>query len=77
MFNKRKVVITFDDGYFDNLENAYPVLKKYECPAIIYIVTSFLNNENYPWWLKIWKIIEENEHLIYNQKLIFLMKNFS
>ncbi len=67
---KRKVVITFDDGYFDNLENAYPVLKKYECPAIIYIVTSFLNNENYPWWLKIWKIIEENEHLIYNQKKI-------
>ena len=30
-----------DDGYFDNFENAFPILKEYNCPAIIYIVTSF------------------------------------
>ena len=63
-------MITFDDGYFDNLENAFPILQKYNCPAIIYIVTSFLDNKNYPWWLKIWRIIEANEHIIYDQKKI-------
>ncbi len=65
---KKKIVITFDDGYFDNLENAFPILQKYNCPAIIYIVTSFLDNKNYPWWLKIWRIIEANENIIYDQK---------
>ena len=54
---KKKIVITFDDGYFDNFENAFPILHKYNCPAIIYIVTSFLDNKNFPWWLKIWQII--------------------
>ncbi len=67
---KKKIIITFDDGYLDNFVNAFPILQKYNCPAIIYIVTSFLNNKNYPWWLKIWRIIEANEYLIYDQKKI-------
>ena len=72
---KKKIVITFDDGYFDNFENAFPILHKYNCPAIIYIVTSFLDNKNFPWWLKIWQIIEANEYLIYDQKKIDISNN--
>jgi peptidoglycan/xylan/chitin deacetylase (PgdA/CDA1 family) len=65
--NTKNVVITFDDGYLDNLENALPILQKYECPAIIYIVTSFLDNKNYPWWLRIWNILEINNYLLYEK----------
>lgn len=38
---KNQVVITFDDGYLDNLEKALPILERYEAPATIYITTKF------------------------------------
>ncbi len=72
---KKKIVITFDDGYLDNFKNAFPILKKYNCPATIYIVTSFLDNKNFPWWLKIWQIIEVNEYIFYDQKKIDISHN--
>jgi len=41
-FNNKSIVITFDDGYKDNLTNALPILEKYNIPATIYIATSFI-----------------------------------
>lgn len=38
------VVVTFDDGYKDNIEKALPILKKYRIPATFYIATAFLND---------------------------------
>lgn len=35
---EKTVAITFDDGYLDNLENAYPILGKYNAKATIYVV---------------------------------------
>ncbi|MFA6243457.1 MAG: polysaccharide deacetylase family protein, partial [Candidatus Hydrogenedentales bacterium] len=36
---KPGVAVTFDDGYFDNLTNAAPVLSKLSIPAVVFIVT--------------------------------------
>lgn len=36
---KKTVAITFDDGYLDNWVYAYPVLKKYNLKATIFIIT--------------------------------------
>lgn len=44
MVDKVKVIITFDDGYEDNFLYAYPILKKYNLPAIIFITTDFIFN---------------------------------
>lgn len=35
---EKTVAITFDDGYLDNLEHAYPILEKYDAKATIYVV---------------------------------------
>ncbi|MBO6179335.1 MAG: polysaccharide deacetylase family protein [Selenomonadaceae bacterium] len=45
------VLITFDDGYSDNYKNAYPILKKYDFKATIFVISSFVGNmEHYVTW---------------------------
>jgi peptidoglycan/xylan/chitin deacetylase (PgdA/CDA1 family) len=44
------IVITFDDGYFDNYENAFPLLKKHGLPATFFITTSQLGKKTEFWW---------------------------
>lgn len=42
---KTPVLITFDDGYEDNYQNAYPVLKQMGLKATIFVVTDFMNGK--------------------------------
>jgi len=49
---KNSVLITFDDGWRDNLEYAYPILKKFNLKATLFIVTGWVDkaSENeYPY----------------------------
>lgn len=53
----KTVCITFDDGYLDNYTNAYPILKKYNLPAAIFVVIDRigkrLGNDDYMNWRQI------------------------
>ena len=44
--NKKYVIITFDDGYKDNLKNALPILKKYNMKMVLFLITG----EKYNKW---------------------------
>ena len=41
---ERAVLITFDDGYHDNLENAARVLRKYGYPAVLFVPIGYLGD---------------------------------
>lgn len=41
----KSVVITLDDGYKDNYENAFPILKEFGFKATVFMITSSINNE--------------------------------
>jgi peptidoglycan/xylan/chitin deacetylase (PgdA/CDA1 family) len=43
------VLITFDDGYRDYHDNAYPVLKELGIPALVFLATSFLDEGGMMW----------------------------
>jgi peptidoglycan/xylan/chitin deacetylase (PgdA/CDA1 family) len=43
----KPVVITFDDGYADNYFSAYPILKKYNIKATIFIITGTVDTPGY------------------------------
>jgi len=53
----RAIVLTFDDGYVDNLLFAKPLLEKYQIPATIFITTHGITNLREPWWDELEKII--------------------
>ena len=42
---EKTVVITFDDGYRSNTKYAYPVLKKYDFKATIFLVTGLIGEK--------------------------------
>lgn len=46
-------VVTFDDGYKDNYLNAYPILKKYNVPATIFLATGHIDGAAMFWWDKV------------------------
>jgi peptidoglycan/xylan/chitin deacetylase (PgdA/CDA1 family) len=39
----RAVLISFDDGYRDNLENAVPILQRYGYPAVVFVPIGYLD----------------------------------
>lgn len=56
------VIITFDDGYLDNFLNAFPLLKKYAVPAVIF-VAGVRDDMTEFWWDELANIFSKTAYL--------------
>jgi peptidoglycan/xylan/chitin deacetylase (PgdA/CDA1 family) len=62
-FRRRFVCITFDDGYRDVMQWAWPLLQKYEMPFAMFIATSFPDRLGELWWLVLEAVVAQNARI--------------
>ena len=62
-FSRRFVCLTFDDGYRDTLQWAYPILKEAGVPFAVYVATSFPDRLGELWWLALEAVIARNNRI--------------
>ena len=62
-FGRRFVCLTFDDGYRDNLEHAYPILKDADMPFAVYVPTGFPDRLGELWWLALEAVIARHDSI--------------
>jgi peptidoglycan/xylan/chitin deacetylase (PgdA/CDA1 family) len=54
----RAVLVTFDDGYRDFAEFAWPLLKQYRIPCVLFVSTAFPSDLNRQfWWDALWQLV--------------------
>jgi peptidoglycan/xylan/chitin deacetylase (PgdA/CDA1 family) len=51
--DRAAAVITFDDGYRDNFELAFPILRELGAHAFFFIPTDYIERPHLPWWDRI------------------------
>jgi peptidoglycan/xylan/chitin deacetylase (PgdA/CDA1 family) len=61
--DKKKFVITIDDGYKETFDTLYPILKKFNLPFTLYVSSSFPNKEIALWWNYLNDLIISKDYL--------------
>jgi peptidoglycan/xylan/chitin deacetylase (PgdA/CDA1 family) len=56
-FDRPVAAVTFDDGYHDVYENAYPILKRKGIPAAVFVVTDLVGKP-------LWQVHDRLYHLV-------------
>jgi peptidoglycan/xylan/chitin deacetylase (PgdA/CDA1 family) len=60
----KSAILTFDDGYEDFYTDAWPLLKKYNMKATIYVINDLLNHRGYLTTDELLQIATDESHLV-------------
>ena len=55
---KKKVNISFDDGFADVYEKAFPIFKKHQIPFTVYLVGNFPEGRSDLWWIQMESLMD-------------------
>jgi peptidoglycan/xylan/chitin deacetylase (PgdA/CDA1 family) len=47
---RTRLVLTFDDGYYDNVTYAFPLACKLQTPITIFLIPGYVEHGDYFWW---------------------------
>ncbi len=61
--DRRFACFTFDDGYRDNLEYAYPLFKRRSLPLTLYVPTDYPDGNGELWWLALEEIVARADEI--------------
>jgi peptidoglycan/xylan/chitin deacetylase (PgdA/CDA1 family) len=59
----RAVVVTFDDGYLNNLSHALPAMQRRQVPGTIFVASGYVGARQEYWWDEIDRLILHSRHL--------------
>lgn len=60
-FRRKFINISFDDGFRDVYEYAFPILKKEKIPFTLFLTTGMPNGTAHLWWLQLEQLATNNE----------------
>ena len=60
---RQPIVVTFDDGYGDNVDTAKPLLERYGIPAAIFLATGAIGSSREFWWDELERVLLDTRTL--------------
>ncbi|MDP6494501.1 MAG: polysaccharide deacetylase family protein [Dehalococcoidia bacterium] len=61
-FPARSAVVTFDDGYQNIADHAFPVLQRFDIPFTFFVTTDFMDGRSGAWWDHLEAIVNRPTH---------------
>lgn len=55
-----RVAVTFDDGYRDNYDHAFPILKSHGLAAFFFVPTHYMDSRRLSWWDQVAYVIRRS-----------------